>query len=207
MHGNQEARREVRRMLADKVKSNWTFEPTCNAENTREQEQERQQERQQEQEQQEAPGASDLECKDDSKVSEWRERYYGSSLSSSSSSIACTIEEYSSGSGSDSDSKICLMTLSSSTSPSSDRTLGGDSPVVEKFSKKRKRMIQEEGEACWNEGLALWRARRDAWTGAVKMLRGSDGVAGWDGRQASTMGSITPLINRISNDLWVRGRW
>ena len=174
MHRNQEARREVRRMLANKVKSNWTFDPEFDGESTSEH-------------QQQALRTTEPECKIDGEVSQWRERYYGSSLSSSSSSIACTIEEYSSGSGSDSDSQICRMTLSSSSPPSSDQTLCGESTVVGKVSKKRKRMLQEEEEAYWNKGLALWRARRDAWTGAVKIIRGSDSVGGWDDAQTCTM--------------------
>ena len=195
MHEKQEARREVRRMIGNKVKSNWAFDLKSYKANTRHPQHHQHHVHYQHNQK---PETFTKIGKESEEVLEWRERYYGSSLSSSSSSLACMIEEFSSGSGSDSgstdDSKNDLMILSSSPSLSfSDGVMDKEekSPVAvveKKVSKKRKQIAREEEEACWNEGFALWKARRDAWTGAVTKCSGSEygGVWSWQGGDRCT---------------------
>ena len=114
------------------------------------------------------------------------------------------IDEFSSESESDSDatddSKIDLMALSSSPSLSlSDRVTGeeGRRPVSlaeKKVPKKIRQIAREEEEACWNEGFALWRARRDAWTGAVMVCAGTEGGGG--GEDWGLAGGNTSTVYR-----------
>lgn len=160
---------EFRRSLKSKVRTNWTFQPssedasnrasnggTCNLNRT---------------------ASRGKETAED--VINWRERTYGSSAASEADvrdvTTALTAlgpkcptnDDIAAAYESDAHSDAKLTTSNETPDDTDDR---------KRQRTKLKRVKREEEETGWNEGLALWVARRNAWTGAKTVNLATKGL-------------------------------
>ena len=157
METNQTAARNARRFLTDRVRTDWDWPDVP-----------------------EAWSASDEEVRG---VSEFRERYYGTTESDSE--------------------KDPKPESSGAANPYKFDTPDSVAKSVELKAKersRRRRAVQDE-EAAWNEGLREFVERRDAWTGAAAVRK--VGIAQGKGKKAVEPGETAvpaPESSSTSND-------
>ena len=127
MENNQTAARAAKRFLSDRVRDDWDWPNTP-----------------------ECWSASDEEVRG---VSEFRERYYGT-----------TDPEFESDKEAESSASADPYQFDSPDSI-------GDDLLRKKQTRKRKRRLAQESEMEWNQGLSTFVSRRDVWTGAAAVKK------------------------------------